>query len=643
MNKLGFAIKLASQGAGNAIECNKGQWTSKVVDIREYLKLFNGLQGTDNIVTFMSFDEGGCFLTQLRAISGRMGDFLSGWIYIPNTIEVTGDDVMNTYNYVRNILSQSNLNDSIEDIEKFFSKEYPNQEYVAQYIPSSGEEFGVRFIDVYYNMKEILDSDRYQPYYSNFRAIFLLDKNSEVKIAKEQVARFKDLTKFNIEKTCIFNAPSPEEVRLLGKGTKIFFSNKREFNSSVLTKKGDKIQLFAYREGFEPFTLPIVTIQENVQECTIDHRIVKWKKRISHSMFTVFNSQRERIDGVLISVNGVDIPTHQDLILGADDCRQATVKYSAPDYESFEERRNLLLNDYHEVVLKRKVKSYQATVELANGKFAEMTLESKYLPANYDSPLFGYDFDEEYGGKKVLRMSSGFVWKQRLWGILAALAVIMAIVAFKAFDSWVDTHKFKFGLPPWEETRPAQQYTPDNSFESDEIAQDQTNNQSDFGIQDTVDTSIEAAIKYLDNNDVWVKSEMEKYPDLKGLYDDMNSFELKVILEDWHRKLKESQNFKDICKSAQKTLDHNWNPKQGSHKPTYNQQNDEQINVTNYKNWLDNDQTPRSSSGEGNNRSKIDTKGGNNRNNASSSSSTSRNSSTQQTTVNGDNSRNGGL
>ena len=43
MNKLGFAIKLASQGAGNAIECNKGQWTSKVVDIREYLKLFNGL------------------------------------------------------------------------------------------------------------------------------------------------------------------------------------------------------------------------------------------------------------------------------------------------------------------------------------------------------------------------------------------------------------------------------------------------------------------------------------------------------------------------------------------------------------------------------------------------------------------------
>lgn len=238
MNKLGFAIKLASQGAGNAIECNKGQWVNKVVDIREYLKLFNGLQGTDNIVTFMSFDDSGCFLTQLRAISGRGGDFLSGWIYIPNTIEATGEDIMNAYNYVRNILSQSNLSEYKEDIESFFSKEFPQKKCTAQYIPSSGEEFGVRFNNVYYSMKEILDVDRYQPYYSSYKAIFLLDKDGEVKIAKDQVSKFKDLTKQHLNKTCIFNAPSPEEVRLLGRGTKIIFQTRKEFKSPVLTKMG---------------------------------------------------------------------------------------------------------------------------------------------------------------------------------------------------------------------------------------------------------------------------------------------------------------------------------------------------------------------------------------------------------------------
>ena len=135
MNKLGFVINYASEGVGNAIECNKGQWINKVVDIREYLKLFNGLQGTDNFVTFMSFDEGGCFLTQLRAISGRVGDFLSGWIYIPNTIEASGEDIMSTYYYVRNILSQSSLNGYFSDIESFFSKEYPEKEYTVSYVP----------------------------------------------------------------------------------------------------------------------------------------------------------------------------------------------------------------------------------------------------------------------------------------------------------------------------------------------------------------------------------------------------------------------------------------------------------------------------------------------------------------------------
>lgn len=641
MNKLGFAIKLASQGAGNAIECNKGQWTSKVVDIREYLKLFNGLQGTDNIVTFMSFDEGGCFLTQLRAISGRMGDFLSGWIYIPNTIEATGDEIMNAYNFVRNILSQSNLNDSMEDIDAFFSKEFPKQEVTAQYIPSSGEEFGVRFIDVYYSMKEILDTDRYQPYYSKFKAIFLLDKNSEVKIAKEQVARFKDLTKITIEKTCVFKAPSPEEVRLLGRGAKIVFSTKQEFNAPVLTKKGDRIQLFALREGFEPVILPVITIEEDGQKCFIDPRTVKWKKRITPSMFTVYNRNQEKIKDVRISINGTDITMGQDYFLYEEDCRQATVKYSAPDYEPFEHKRNLLLNDFCEITLNRKVKSYQTTIELANGKHAEMTLESKYLSSNYDSPLKGYEFEDEYHGNKVLRMSSWFVWKQRLWGFFAALAVVMLIIAYAAFDAWLDTHHFKFGLPPWEKDRPAQQYNLGDHAETDDSIKNQTDNQVESEQQGGVDISLDAAIKYLDSNSTWTKSDMEKYPDLRGLFEDMNTFSLSNLLNDWYIKLSDSQQFKKVCESANKTLSHSWNPKQGEHNPTYNKPNDEQIILLNYINWLDQDQTPKPSS-EGGFHPNVN-KGGTKVNKAGSSTGKPKTSSVKSGNGKGETTKNGGL
>ena len=515
MNKLGFAIKLASNGVLMPVVCNKDQWTNKVVDIRDFLKLFNGLayieQGhqvsTGNFTTFISFDEEGCFLVLFKALSGRFGDFLSGWIYIPNTIEATGDDIMNTYNYVHNILSQSNLNDSIEDIEAFFSKEYPKKEFAAQYVPSSGEEFGVRFIDMYYSMKEILDTDRYQPYYSKFKAIFLLDKNSEVKIAKEQVTRFKDLTKLTIEKTCIFKAPSAEEIRLLGRGTKIVFSTNQEFKSPVLVKRGDRIQLFAHREGFEPVILPVVTIQEDGQTFSINPNAVKWMKRISPSMFLVYNSKHEKLEnGVQIFINGTAI-TYQDALISEEDCRQATVKIIAPDYETFEKKTNLLTEDYN-IVLSRKVKSYKTTVELANGKLAELTLESKDLSSKYESPLKGYDFEEEYRGDKVLRMSSWFIWKQRLWGFFAALIAVMLIIAFAAFDSWLDTHHFKFGLPPWEKDKTYIQPSQPDQMESDELTPPQES----------------AILVYLNSNAQWSREQLEKDPITQGLYDMINEY-----------------------------------------------------------------------------------------------------------------------
>ena len=592
MNKLGFAIKLASQGAGNAIECNKGQWTNKVVDIREYLKLFNGLQGTDNIVTFMSFDEGGCFLTQLRAISGRVGDFLSGWIYIPNTIDVSGEDVMNTYNYVRNILSQSNLSDLKEDIESFFSKEYPSKEVAAQYVASKGQLYGVRFLG-HYTLKEIVGEHRYQPYYSDYKAVFLLNKEEEVTITKEAANSFRNLTDKDIVKTSILVPPANASLQTLGRGTKIHTIDGSDFNQPLLVNVGSKVPLILSRIGFENMKFEVNVTSER-QDVDLSNVKITWMKKISASMFTVRNRKQEKIDkDVRISVNGTNI-TFQEILVSEEDCRQALVKVSAPDFEVFEQRRSLLIDDL-DITLSRKVKQAQTVVELSNGSYGEMTIESKYLPSKYESPLKGYCFEEDSQGNKVLRLSIGFVWKQRLWGFCAALIVGILLIALTAFDAWTDTHQFKFGLPPWEEISTTQQDNSDDSTSVDST-QNQNENQVESEQNSSEDASLDAAIKYLDNNSTWTKSEMEKFPDLQGLFDDMNTFNFSKILNDWQGKLSNSKQFKKVFESASKTSRNDWNPKQGSHNPTYNKSDDEQIRLTNYINWLDQDQTPKTSS-----------------------------------------------
>lgn len=516
MNKLGFAIKRASQGVGNAIECNKGQWTNKVVDIREYLKLFNGLKGTDNIVTFMSFDEGGCFLTQFRAIPGRGGDFLSGWIYIPNTIEASGEEIMSAYNYVRNILSQSNLSDLKDDIESFFSKEYHLKEVVAQYVASKGQLYGVRFLG-HYTLKEIIGEHRYQPYYSDYKAVFLLNKEEEVAITKEAVNSFRDLIDKDIVKTSILVPPTNASLQTLGGGTTIHTINGSDFNQPLIVNVGSKVPLILSRIGFKNIKLEVnITSERQVVDLSNDE--ITWKKNISASMFTVRNCEQEKIDkGVRISVNDTDI-TFQEILVSEKDCCEALVKVSAPDFEVFKKRCNLLIDNL-DITLSRKVKQAQTVVELSNGSYGEMTIESKHLPSNYDSPLKGYEFDKDNCGNKVLKLSSWFVWKQRLWGFFAALATVMLIIAYAAFAAWIDTHHFKFGLPPWEEDRPAQfcQQNANNGTEDAEVTN--TNAQVNQQILD-----------YLNQNDQWKKVKLDQDPSTNGLYDMINNYRFSDIL-----------------------------------------------------------------------------------------------------------------
>lgn len=513
MNKLGFAIKLASQGASNAIECNKGQWTNKVVDIREYLKLFNGLQGTDNIVTFMSFDEEGCFLTQFRAISGRVGDFLSGWIYIPNTIDATGEEIMSAYNYVQNILSQSNLSGLKDDIESFFSKEYPLKEVVAKYVASRGELYGVRLLDCYghYTLKEIIGEHRYQPYYSDYKAVFLLNYE-EVKITKEAINFFKDLTKKEIVRTSILVPPTNASLQALGSGTKIHLMDGSDFNQSLLVNVGSKVPLYLSRIGFENMKFE-VTVSSERQNIDLSNVKITWMKKISASMFTV-RTGNQKTKGVRISVNGKDV-TSREYLLPEEDCRKALIEISAPDYETFEQRRDLL-DDNLDISLRRKI-----SIKLSNGRIADMAIESKYLPSYPKSPLTGYEYKyDECSGDEILGLDSMSVWKQRLWGFLAAVVAVMLIIAYVAFDTWIDTHHFKFGLPPWEENKPVQTTKPitDNNIEKAEVIEI---NEPQIN-QQTLD--------YLNQNAQWEKSKLDKDSLTKDLYDMINCYRFDDIL-----------------------------------------------------------------------------------------------------------------
>lgn len=274
---------------------------------------------------------------------------------------------------------------------------------------------------------------------------------------KRSESLFDDLTKENIDQYCTLLPPSSNDVHRLGKGAKILIrsskNEKREFDSPILRKKGDVVQLDAFREGFERSELPDIKIEKDEQTCSIPlpSKGVKWNKRIYANMFTIIDEKNNKIDNARITIKGKEIK-NSGIPLPEDDCKHVIVKISAPSYEPVEQPYNLLLYQQLKVQLRRKVLySDPIIIKLANDYTAEMTLKSPYLPSDADELLRGYVFEEN-----VLRMSQWFVWKQRLWGFLAAWALVLLFMAYTAFSAWLDTHRFKYGLPPWEDI-PAQQ------------------------------------------------------------------------------------------------------------------------------------------------------------------------------------------
>lgn len=89
------------------------------------------------------------------------------------------------------------------------------------------------------------------------------------------------------------------------------------------------------------------------------------------------------------------------------------------------------------------------------------------------------------------------------------------------------------------------------------------------------------AIAYLDKHTTWKKAEMEKYPELKGLYDDMNKVDRKAIINKWGPKLKDSKKFNNIVTHARLSL------KKKARRTPYNSPKASSIPLQDYLNNMD--------------------------------------------------------
>ncbi len=521
MNKIGFAIKVVDSGSREPIiVCNGGNWVNKVSDIREYLKLFIGLQGTKNILTFMSFDEGGCYITMVRAIPSRDGDFISGWLYIPSNLKISNEEMMNVYEKVKDILFQTNIEHIKPQIQEFFAKPYCSKKYFANYMPSKGSKFGKRHLSyVRYNMAEIIGEDRYQSYYSKYKAIFILDKEYNVKIKKESdPLYFEDLTNKDIKKSAILIPPTNEELNKLGNGTKLLFDDGNVFIKPICTFIGDKINFILKREGFKSLSIKNVGIESEEQNLNLSSVNIIWKKFIDSTMFNCYDEDNVKIDifkeGLRIYVNGNDI-TNSGSYFTETCCINADINIDSKKYEPFHENRNLLKKDERRIFLERKTNASKYNFVLENGHIAEITIKSKYIEiSDNKSPLIGY-----VNNNKTLSIDTWYIFKQRIYGFIACIVFALIIIIAVAVNVFFDTYELRckgkilFGILP--------KIVVVEKFENIDTGYSDNNSVNANHNKDEYSDSL--AINYMKKN-VWSKDSLDNYPLTNGLYDKIKRY-----------------------------------------------------------------------------------------------------------------------
>ncbi len=514
MKKIGLKIVRVSGGKSTLLTLNEGEWARNAVDIRDILKLYDLTD--DKLATLMSFAESGTFVTMALPIPGRGTDNTAAWIYIPNSIEVSGTEVANLMQEVKAELKKTRRDDA--RLEALFAKEYPAT-LATDFTPSSTDmNFAKRRVSNF-DMPEVLGAKRYQPYYSDFKYILIEDDDS-LKITDPRVV---DISRKPLEETCAVYPPQglPADVTV-----RFDDENKGVFTQPVFKKKGEMLKVVFERQGFLPIE-HIDQVTENNQICSLPNNMV-WKISVTKDFFKVVahNSGDDLGAQAEIHINGKQL-ANRPIVLTEKEAKNATVKIKAPYFEEVETKVDFTREKVKHIRLHRAERTQNWEIILPDGSTAQMTLTSKALPLSQtESPLTGYKVD--HARRLTYTAPGGF--KQWAIGFMCAVALGLAIWIVCAALGWEDGNNVSY--PPTNQTVTSND---DNKTTPPPVTSHTSAKNDDEGktsdIPTDVNTTNSGGVEYLDNSGgKWTREDMEAYPELSGLFDELNTYDFQQIL-----------------------------------------------------------------------------------------------------------------
>ena len=527
-DKLGLVVEYTYAGRNVLMELNTDQrWRKYVGEIAEIREIDKG-DRLDWSIKVLQRIECGIILRTICPNSGR-NDYISASIFVPWGISVSGKELSDIIIQTEDELCQWKKESSPEKLRELFEKRYESVDLQESPVRRVSGRIAYRYYGEYCLLTELL-GDPYQSYYNAYEYVFLIDAKSGLSCKIGE-----DLTKKTLEKSVIVAPPQKDH------GFEPYIEDCR-FTKSIRVTVGGSLTVLWKRNGYKTIQKEIIIKKDGNDIPVPQPNEYKVQKR-PYSVIRVYDQSGNQIDAACykLIINGMPIQPEESVFVSESVLGNIRVQVEPEDSEMYKPQETTidLRDDKEKKIYLDKVRhEYTFMFPLAEGGYEKITYSSeKKLKA---CPFKGFKLKNGcIPSRGVVNRLKCATWtKKRIVAILIYSVILLSLgicAGWYASDylnlDRISNHKVK-----------------------NQLATDVTDNvqkpKSENEVRKTEDNWTDI-IKYLDDHNVWNKYEMDRFHEIKGLWDALNERRFEDILE-YEDRLEKSQAFNDIVDAIRK-------------------------------------------------------------------------------------------
>lgn len=553
-HKLGIVIQAANQGNQDIFQRNKEQsWANSIHELR---KPMNGLtfskDDTEPAIYVEFLGEKGYLLALVFSDRARDADNATVWVHVPAGCNISSAETVEVIEQIKEVAKTGNFK-SNPIFDEIADKTYQDKGVLVPAVSTicsdpKASKYGVRRLSNF-TLKELFGNNIAQHEYAKYKGIFLL--NQSVGFGND----FEELGA-ELKKVRTLQAPKSQE------GFEPYIVVAREdvpFTKAVEFPDEADVHIEWRKEGYRAISKPakVTEKEEDFQNSIKINAEKDIYREVHRDNIKVLGSDGKSIESFEVWLNRL---LQDRKIFYVPTRRECKITIKADEYEDKDITLKELTSDKG-IKLEKKQYTYRFALEGSKEEYI-LTTQRRLTK----SPIKGYSADDVISEKDVNNLSYDGILQKIMYFGIGLGACLLAVGLYVGWNVFVMDREPKFV----DKQEAGQTATQDEDFTP-------------------TDTDMQKAFNYLESNDTWHKDSLDRFDATRGLFDELNEFEVNKI-KDRNATLNNDKLGKIVEALEQIPAD----SRPGKYDGKYNAKDDKQININNYINSINNTATPQS-------------------------------------------------